>query len=78
MRFYREKAGFTQKQLADLAGVSQAYISKLENGTVNRISKKVIIQISTLLKICPCKLLFLLFKLDCSKNCFNHCEDDFF
>ncbi len=31
----RESAGMTQSELADLCGVSQAYISKLESGEAN-------------------------------------------
>ena len=32
---YRQKIGFTQKQLADLCGVSHTRISELENGHSN-------------------------------------------
>ena len=31
----RESAGMTQEELADICGVSQAYISKLESGEAN-------------------------------------------
>ncbi|MBO6012989.1 MAG: helix-turn-helix transcriptional regulator [Bacteroidales bacterium] len=40
----RQKAGLTQKQLADKIGTKKSYISRVENGHTD-------IQISTLLKI---------------------------
>jgi transcriptional regulator with XRE-family HTH domain len=35
IRKYRTDAGLTQRQLADAAGLDQAYISRLENGLDN-------------------------------------------
>lgn len=32
IRSYREDAGFTQQQLADMAGLHRSYISELERG----------------------------------------------
>ena len=37
----RAKSGFTQKELADKAGVSQAYIAKLEGGEANPTLERV-------------------------------------
>ena len=31
--FYRKRAGLTQKQLAEISGVTQANISRMENGS---------------------------------------------
>ena len=38
----REAAGMTQKQVADLLGISQSYISRLEKKIMKRLKKEMV------------------------------------
>lgn len=55
LRFLREKAGLTQEQLAELAGIATARISELESGRGNT-TLKTIEKITTALNILPVEL----------------------
>ena len=53
---YREKAGLTQEQLSELAGISADYLSEIERG--KKIpSMKRFFKIASALKILPYQLL---------------------
>ena len=39
---YRTKAGMTQKEVADLMGISQSYISRLEKKIIKRLKKEIV------------------------------------
>ncbi len=49
----RIKRGLTQKQLADILGTSQSYISKIENRLILSVSIEFILRLSKVLKLCP-------------------------
>lgn len=51
VRFYRKKAGLTQKQLADKANISGSYIQQLERGEKNNMSVNYAKSISSALNI---------------------------
>jgi len=52
LKAVREKAGFTQPQLAELLGVSKSFITQLEKGT-----KSISLRNAELIaKICNCKI----------------------
>jgi len=41
LRLLREKNGLTQKQVADMLGISQSYISRLEKKIINELYKEI-------------------------------------
>lgn len=51
IRKQRQKLRITQKQLSELVGVSQAYISKLESDTFTNVTIIEIIKISKALQL---------------------------
>jgi len=56
--YYRKKEGMTQEQLAEKAGISWAYLSKIEapNMAVN-MSVDILFQLADALRVAPTKLL---------------------
>ena len=42
IRHFRERAGLTQAQLADQAGIQRTYLSKLENGNLSEQTERLI------------------------------------
>ena len=56
VRYFREKAGLSQIQLAELVDISRPYISQVENGVFN-VSLEIIISIASELKVPIGKLL---------------------
>ena len=56
VRYYREKAGLSQIQLAELIDISRPYISQVENGVFN-VSLEIIVSIASVLKVPIGKLL---------------------
>lgn len=56
MKILRMKMRMTQKQLAERIGVSQAYISKIENGHVNNLTIDKIDKLSHALMIPPTEM----------------------
>ncbi len=51
LKIARIKAGLTQKQLAELCGVSQAYIAKIENGGIKKLQEQNFKKISKIVEI---------------------------
>lgn len=47
----RIKAGLTQIQLAELCGLTQAYIAKIENGGVKKLQEQTFKKISKIVEI---------------------------
>ena len=50
IRFYRERAGFTQEKLAEKAGLSYKYLGEVERGLVN-ISLDSLVKLARALRI---------------------------
>lgn len=73
LKLARLKKGLTQDQLSILSGISQSYISKLENEDFKLHSPtlKQIVKLAKVLNICPVNLAkwFLGFHMNCSNNC---------
>jgi len=42
VRYFRERAGMTQTELAELIGIRQSYLSELENGHANEQVRRLI------------------------------------
>ena len=42
VRYFRERAGMTQTELAELVGIRQSYLSELENGHANEQVRRLI------------------------------------
>ena len=42
IRHFREQAGMTQTELAELVGIRQSYLSELENGHLNEQTRRLI------------------------------------
>lgn len=57
MKILRAKMRMTQKQLAVRIRVSQAYISKLENGNIDSLTINKIVKLSHILGVSPACLL---------------------
>lgn len=53
----RKQRGYSQKKLADLAGLEQSYISKLETGEKDKPSHETLTQLSAALGVRPGQLL---------------------
>ena len=60
IRKHRIKKGITQKELAKKLKVSQSYISKLENKSINNIDRKIIFKLSCILNVDASELLIWL------------------
>lgn len=58
LREARQKAGFTQDQLAAESGVKQSTISSLERGTRRRPAYNTVIRLAQALGIAPSRLRF--------------------
>jgi len=55
---YRKKAGMTQDQLAEKAGISRQYMSKIEApNMITNISVEILLRLAAALQITPTKLL---------------------
>jgi len=55
---YRKKAGMTQEQLAEKAGISRAYMSEIEApNMITNISVEILLKLADALRILPAKLL---------------------
>lgn len=69
----RNVKNLTQKELSRLTGISQSYISKLENDKFNAHSPTLrqIVKLSKELNLCPINLCkwFLDLHMECSNNC---------
>ena len=59
--------GLSQVQLAKVLGVSQSYISKLENRRTKTVSVGFVLKLSKILNLCPVNLFVFLSK--CCDNC---------
>ncbi len=56
--YYRKRAGLTQEQLAEGAGISRSYLGEIEApNMITNISLEVLFNISAVLRISPQKLL---------------------
>lgn len=53
----RKTRGYTQKQLADLAGIVLSTLSQIENGHTTKLKKQTVEKLCKALKIRPCDLL---------------------
>lgn len=67
IRKARRLKGLSQRQLANLLGVSQSYISKLENRNIATVTIECILNLSRILNLCPVNLFVFLSK--CCDNC---------
>ena len=56
MKILRINIGLTQKQLGQRVGVSQVYISKIENGDIDGLTVAKIIKLSKVLNVSPTEL----------------------
>lgn len=73
LKTLRTKKGYTEKLLAKKIGISQGYLSKLENHKIhkNGIPMGIILKLAKELDICPLKL-FIYFSgadIKCKLNC---------
>lgn len=71
LKALREKRGYTQKQLGERIGVTQAYISKIENGDINSLTIGKLIKIANALRVKPTYLLKKLLKAKEDKDVSN-------
>ncbi len=55
LREFREQRGLSQVELADMVGIGQGYISKIENGSVNVTLEKLLL-IAKALRVEPVEL----------------------
>ena len=62
MHKLRRKKKLTQKQLAELIGVTQSYISKIEQGNVKSLTIGKLLKLAKVLDVEPEKLLHILLK----------------
>lgn len=56
IRYYRDMAGISQKGLAELVGITPAYLCQLESGTRKNPSASVYLRIAQALKVSPQQL----------------------
>lgn len=56
IKHYRQYRGLSQTELAVRAGISQSYLSEIENGTKG-LTVALLYKIASVLEICPKKLL---------------------
>lgn len=68
----RRKIGLSQKQLSYRLGVSQSYISKLENRRIDTVSIGLVLELSSILKICPISVFVYL--INCCSKCHLNCQ----
>ena len=57
LKFYREKAGMTQAQLAKKLGITPRYIQQLEGRNVPNVRLDTVEQIAKILKVDPSALI---------------------
>lgn len=57
LKEYRTKAGLTQKQLAEKAGISRVTIANIERGSQSFIQSSTVIKLADALKVDPQVLL---------------------
>lgn len=69
MKKLRKEKGLTQEELALMAGVTQEYISEIENGEVDGLTLHVLDRLAKALKICTAELLIILLNKHCKENC---------
>lgn len=72
IRSARIRNCLSQDQLAQRLGVSQSYISKLENRRTKAVSIEFVLKLSKNLKICPVAL-FIFLTSDCCSRCHLNC-----
>lgn len=70
LKIARKRNGLSQRRLAKRLKVTQSYISKLENGSLDNITLKLVLDISRELKLCPINV-FIFFAGSCSECHFN-------
>ena len=70
LKIARQKSGLSQRRLAKKLKVTQSYISKLENGSLDNVTLKLVLDISKELKLCPIDV-FIFFSGNCSECHFN-------
>lgn len=58
IQFYRNSKGYSIKELSKLSGVSESYISKLENNQIKTTTVKTLCQIANALDVSFEKLTF--------------------
>ncbi len=77
MRHIRRSKGLTQKELAKILGVSQSYVSKLENNEemICNLTLKNVNELARLLDTCPVVLASSLIRQCYRKDCFKRCID---
>ncbi|WP_346935287.1 helix-turn-helix transcriptional regulator [Clostridium sp.] len=66
----RLSKNISQNNLANALGISQGYLSKLENNTYTNISLELLFKIAEVLDICPLELVLFFAR---NKFCF-HCN----
>lgn len=65
IKYARKKAGYTQKQLSSILGISQGYLSKLENESFDaNLSAKLVLDMAHVLKLSPIELFIYITQLD--------------
>ena len=69
MKKIRKEKGLTQEELATMSGVTQEYISEIENGEVEGLTLHRLDRIAKTLKICTAELLIILLHEKCKENC---------
>ena len=70
LKIARKRSGLSQRRLAKKLRVTQSYISKLENGSLDNTTLKLVLDISKELKLCPIDV-FIFFVGNCSECHFN-------
>ncbi|WP_077369673.1 helix-turn-helix domain-containing protein [Anaerosalibacter sp. Marseille-P3206] len=71
MKGLRAKRGYTQKQLGERIGISQVYISRIENGDIDGLTIGKLIRIAKVLKVTPAYFLKKLLKAKEDKDVSN-------
>lgn len=77
----RLSKNISQINLANTLGISQGYLSKLENNTYSNISLGLLFEIASALDICPLELVLFFanskFRFNCNLKCIL-CEKNIF
>ena len=75
MKYIRKKLGLTQQELAVEMGVTQSYISKLENNKemICNLTLKNVAQIAKKMDICPMELIDSFMRECISDWCLENC-----